>query len=91
MPFSDVLKVNSPISFEVAPSYVPSMYILAPAIGLLFSSTTLPEILVWEIPNDEINKIKNVIWLSVYYHNPVILAITSLSKSFSSKYLLFNL
>lgn len=29
--------------------------------------------------------------LSVLIHNPVILAITSLSNSFSSKYLLFNL
>ena len=29
--------------------------------------------------------------MSAIYHNPVILAITSLSKSFSPKYLLFNL
>jgi hypothetical protein len=31
------------------------------------------------------------ICMSAIYHNPVILAITSLSKSFSPKYLLFNL
>ena len=32
-----------------------------------------------------------LICMSAIYHNPVILAITSLSKSFSPKYLLFNL
>ena len=57
----------------------------------LFSEIKLSKLSIWQKRKFFLIFIFQLICMSAIYHNPVILAITSLSKSSSPKYLLFNL